>query len=102
MRGSIVRRLSERDAALRRRSDMHFGNKSKSNRVPHQSTTEEYMEPTVTESSALYLAHLKTSKERVAVFRRFRAAAIKYSPNRQQLAFGAFESDALAHHDNDR
>jgi hypothetical protein len=64
--------------------------------------TEEHMEPTVTENSALYLAHLKTSKERVAVFRRFRAAAIKYWPTRQQLTFGAFEADSLARRDNGR
>jgi hypothetical protein len=42
------------------------------------------MEPTITQNSALYLAHRKVSKGRVTLFRRLRAAASKQDPDDQR------------------
>jgi hypothetical protein len=39
------------------------------------------MEPTLTQSCTLYYAQHKTSKQRVALFQRFRAAARKRAPD---------------------
>jgi hypothetical protein len=39
------------------------------------------MEPTLTQSCALYLAQHKSTQQRVALFQRFRAAARKRAPN---------------------
>jgi hypothetical protein len=46
------------------------------------------IEPTVTQNSALYLAHHKASKERVALFRRFRFRARKQPVVRKQPMLG--------------
>ena len=49
------------------------------------------MEPTITQNSALYLAHRKVSKRRATLFRRLRTAAGKQRPDAQrQLAYTAF------------
>jgi ABC-type transport system involved in cytochrome c biogenesis ATPase subunit len=42
------------------------------------------IEPTVTQNSALYLAHQKASKEKAALFRRFRFWARKERVARKQ------------------
>jgi hypothetical protein len=42
------------------------------------------MEPTITQNSALYLAHRKLSKRRATVFRRLRTAAGKQGPDAQR------------------
>jgi len=42
------------------------------------------IEPTVTQNSALYLAHHKNSKERAALFKRFRFRARKQHVARKQ------------------
>jgi hypothetical protein len=41
------------------------------------------MEPTITQNSALYLAHRKVSKRRATLFQWFRTAAGKQGPNAQ-------------------
>jgi hypothetical protein len=46
------------------------------------------MEPTLTQSCALYYAQHKTSKGRAALFQKFRAAARKRGPVRQQPTSG--------------
>ncbi len=48
------------------------------------------MEPTITQNSALYLAHRKVSKRRATLFRGLRTAASKQRPDAQrQLAYTA-------------
>jgi hypothetical protein len=42
------------------------------------------MEPTITQNSALYLAHRKVLERRATLFRRFRTAASKQDPNDQR------------------
>jgi hypothetical protein len=42
------------------------------------------MEPTITQNSALYLAHRKVSKARTTLFQRLRAAASKQGPDAQR------------------
>jgi hypothetical protein len=42
------------------------------------------MEPTITQNSALYLAHRRLSKRRATFFRRIRAAAGKHGPDAQR------------------
>jgi hypothetical protein len=46
------------------------------------------IEPTVTQNSALYLAHHKNSKERATIFRRFRFRARKQQVARKQPMLG--------------
>jgi len=61
------------------------------------------MEPTLTQSWALYCAQHKTSKRRAAFFKKFRAAARKQSPDvRQQLTFGDLFIVPRLHKDNGR
>jgi hypothetical protein len=42
------------------------------------------MEPTITQNSALYLAHRKVSKRRATLFRGLRSAASKQRPDAQR------------------
>jgi hypothetical protein len=61
------------------------------------------MEATLTQNCALYYAQHKTSKDRAALFRKFRAAARKRRPDvRRQLAFGELFIAARLHKDNGR
>jgi hypothetical protein len=43
------------------------------------------MEPTLTQNGALYLAHHKSAKRRIAFFRQFNAAARKRNPDKVRL-----------------
>jgi hypothetical protein len=59
------------------------------------------MEQTITQNSALYLAHHKVSKRRATLFRRVRTAASKQGPDAQrQLTFRDLFS--VLHRDNGR
>jgi len=61
------------------------------------------MEPAWTQNCALYYAQHKTSKRRVTLFKRFRAAARKEGPDvRQQLTFGDLFVVPRLHQDNGR
>ena len=61
------------------------------------------MEPTLTQNCALYYAQHKTSKGRAALFKKFRAAARKRSPDvRRQLTFGDLFIVPRLHQDNGR
>ena len=61
------------------------------------------MEPTLTQNCARYYAQHKTSKGRLALFKRFRAAARKQGPDvRQQLTFGDLFVVRLLYQDNGR
>ena len=61
------------------------------------------MEPTLTQTRALYYAQHKTSKGRAALFRKFRAAARMQGPDvRQQLTFGDSFVVPRLHQDNGR
>jgi hypothetical protein len=61
------------------------------------------MEPTITQNSALYLAHRKVSKRRVALFRWLRTAASKQGPRAQrQLTSRDLFIVRRFHHDNGR
>ena len=61
------------------------------------------MEPTLTQNYALHYAQHKTSKERAALFRKFRAAARKRGPDvRRQLTFGDLFIVPRLHQDNGR
>ena len=61
------------------------------------------MEPTITQNSALYLAHRKVSKRRATLFRGLRTAASKQRPDAQrQLAYTAFSITRRLHQDNGR
>ena len=61
------------------------------------------MEPTLTQNCALYYAQHKTSKGRAALFRKFRAAARKRTPDvRRQLIFGELFIAPRLHRDNGR
>lgn len=61
------------------------------------------MEPTITQNSALYLAHRKVSKRRATLFRQLRTAASKQVPNaqRQLISRDLFIAQRL-HQDNGR
>jgi hypothetical protein len=61
------------------------------------------MEPTLTQNCALYYAQHTTSKGRIALFRRFRAAARKRAPatHRQLMQDELFRRLPL-HRDNGR
>jgi hypothetical protein len=61
------------------------------------------MEPTITQNSALYLAHRKVSKGRATVFRRLRTAASKQGLDvqRQLTSSDLFIARQL-HQDNGR
>jgi hypothetical protein len=61
------------------------------------------MEPTITQNSALYLAHRKVSKRRATLFRRLRTAASKQGPDaqRQLTSSDLFIAQRL-HQDNGR
>jgi hypothetical protein len=59
------------------------------------------MEPTLTRNFALYHAQHKTSKERAALFKKFRAAARKRKPDvRRQLT--SRDLFSVLHQDNGR
>jgi hypothetical protein len=60
------------------------------------------MEPTLTQNCALYYAQHKTSKGRVALFKKFRAAARKQGPDVRQLTFGELFVASRLHKDNGR
>jgi hypothetical protein len=61
------------------------------------------MELTITQNSALYYAQHKTSKQRAALFKKFRAAASKQGPDvRRQLTFGDLVIAPRLHKDNGR
>src|SRR5436309_13203846 len=61
------------------------------------------MEPTLTQSCALYYTQRKTSKRRAALFKKFRAAARKQGPDvRRQLMFGDLFIVPRLHQDNGR
>jgi hypothetical protein len=61
------------------------------------------MEPTLTQNCALYYAQHKTSKRRVALFKKFRAAAGKQGPDvRRQRIFGDLFIVPRRHRDNGR
>ena len=96
-----ITNLEHRCTALHARSAIHGSKQFKLNRGPHK-TPRGNMEATVTQNSALYLAHLRTSKDRVRLFRRYAAAAKKNSLNRQSLTFRNLNSDFLEHRDNGR
>lgn len=57
------------------------------------------MEPTITQSSALYRAHHKLSRRRMAFFRKFRAAAANQPVDVRQRRFRILER---LHQDNGR
>jgi hypothetical protein len=61
------------------------------------------MEPTITQNSALYLAHRKVSKRRATLFRWLRTAARKQGPDaqRQLTATDLFVARRF-HQDNGR
>jgi hypothetical protein len=61
------------------------------------------MELTITQKSALYLAHHKVSKRRAAFFRKLRTAASKQRPDvrRRTISGGSFIGKRL-HRDNGR
>jgi hypothetical protein len=70
---------------------------------PAQTNGELNMEPTLTQNCALYYAQHKTSKERAALFKKFRAAARKRVPDvRRQLIFGDLFIVPRLHQDNGR
>ena len=70
---------------------------------PAQTNGELNMEPTLTQNRALYYAQHKTSKGRAALFKKFRAAARKRSPDvRRQLTFGDLFIVPRLHQDNGR
>ena len=59
------------------------------------------MEPTLTQNCALYYTQHKTSKQRAALFRKFRAAARKRGPDvRRQLTSGDLFIVPRLHRDN--
>ncbi|PYJ29280.1 MAG: hypothetical protein DME90_05800 [Verrucomicrobia bacterium] len=61
------------------------------------------MEPTLTQSCALYYAQHKTSKGRAALFKKFRSAARKQGPDvRRQLTVGELFIMPRSHKDNGR
>jgi hypothetical protein len=61
------------------------------------------MEPTITQNSALYLAHRKVSKRRATLFRGPRTAASKRCPDAQrQLTCTALFIARRLHQDNGR
>ena len=61
------------------------------------------MEPTITQNSALYLAHRKVSKRRAALFRGLRTAASKQRPDVQgQLTCRPLFMERRLHQDNGR
>ena len=61
------------------------------------------MEPTITQNSALYLAHRKVSKRRATLFRGLRTAASKQRPDaQQQLTCTALFIAPRLHQDNGR
>jgi hypothetical protein len=62
------------------------------------------MEPTITQNSALYLAHRKVLKRRATLFRGLRTAASKQRPDAQrQLAYiRPFFIARRLHQDNGR
>jgi hypothetical protein len=61
------------------------------------------MEPTLTQNCALYYAQHKTSKGRAALFKKFRAAALKQGPDvRRQLTSGDLFIVPRLHRDNGR
>ena len=60
------------------------------------------MEATVTQNSALYLAHLKASKDRVTAFRRYRIAAKRHSLDQQPRKLESLKADSLEQRDNGR
>jgi hypothetical protein len=61
------------------------------------------MEPTLTQNCALYYAQHKTSKERAALFRKFRTAARKRGPDvRRQPTSGDLFIVPRVHQDNGR
>ena len=61
------------------------------------------MEPTITQNSALYLAHHKVSNRRATLFRWLRTAASKQGPDAQQqrISTALFIAPRL-HQDNGR
>jgi len=61
------------------------------------------MEPTITQSSALYLAHREVSKRRATLFRGLRTAVSKQDPDAQrQLTCTALFIARRLHQDNGR
>jgi hypothetical protein len=61
------------------------------------------MEPTITQNSALYLAHHKVSKRRATLFHRLRTAASKRGPGAQrQLTSTALFIVRRLHQENGR
>jgi hypothetical protein len=60
------------------------------------------MEATITQTSALYLAHLKNSRDRVKVFRRYRAIAKRRSLDGRRITLGTLKADSLEQRDNGR
>jgi hypothetical protein len=61
------------------------------------------MEPTITQNSALYLAHRKVSKRRATLFRGLRTAANKQRPDaHRQLTCTALLIARRLHQDNGR
>jgi hypothetical protein len=70
---------------------------------PAQTNGELNMEPTLTQNCALYYAQHKTSKERAALFKKFRAAARKRGPDvRRQLISGDLFIVQRLHNNNGR
>jgi hypothetical protein len=59
------------------------------------------MEQTITQNSALYLAHHKVSKRRATVFRRLRTAASKQGPDAQRQLTSR-DLFSVLHRDNGR
>jgi hypothetical protein len=60
------------------------------------------MEPTITQNSALSLAHRKVSKRRATLFRRLRTAASKQDPDPQRQLTSSDLFIARLHQDNGR
>jgi hypothetical protein len=70
---------------------------------PAQTNGELLMEPTLTQSCALYFAQHKTSKPRIALFQRFRVAASKQAlATRRQVTNHELFRRLPLHRDNGR
>jgi len=68
-----------------------------------QTNGELNMEPTLTQNCARYYTQHKTSKQRTALFRKFRAAARKRGPDvRRQVTPGELFIAPRLHRDNGR
>jgi hypothetical protein len=68
---------------------MALGIGSRSCRLPYGHINGNDLEPTVTQSSALYFKRYKNSKGRAALFRQLRASSKDRTRNARQQTFGS-------------